>query len=117
MVAGILSSWPLWDLIRASLPSRSVSASRPPSFNHAFATAHNLRALAGRSVYTVGAMLGLSVKDSSLLALLLLSSFAFWVASRWSGRLSADRAMTIYSVGFSVAFVLLALLSGLSVMR
>jgi len=62
-------------------------------------------------------MLGLSAKDTSLLALLLLSGVAFGAAARWSGRLAADRAMVIYSVGFSVAFVLLALLSGLSVLR
>jgi hypothetical protein len=62
-------------------------------------------------------MLGLSAKDSWLLALLVLSSCAYWAAACWSGRLAADRAVVIYSVGFSVAFVLLALFSGLSVLR
>lgn len=65
----------------------------------------------------MGAMLGMSIKDTSLLALLLLSSGAYWAAARWDGRLAADRAVVIYSVGFSVAFVLLAVLSGLSVLR
>jgi len=62
-------------------------------------------------------MFGLSPKDSSLLALLLLSSCAFLAAARWSGRLPAGRTVLIYSVGFSLAFVLLALASGLAVLR
>ena len=62
-------------------------------------------------------MLGMSEKDTWMVALLGLSGAAFLAAARWPGRLTEGRAAMIYSVGFSLGFVLLALLSGLSVLR
>ena len=62
-------------------------------------------------------MLGLSPQDTWLAALLALSGGAFIIAARWSSRFSSDRALTAYSVGFSLAFVALALVAGLSLFR
>ena len=62
-------------------------------------------------------MEGLSPKDSWLVGLLLLSAFAYLVAARLSGRFATDRPMVIYAAGFSVAFVALALITGLAVFR
>jgi len=62
-------------------------------------------------------MLGLSPKDAWLIVLVLISTAGFLVAARWSGRLADGRPIVLYSVGFSVAFVLLALATGLAVLR
>ena len=62
-------------------------------------------------------MLGMSQKDTWMVALLGLSSAAFLAAARWPSRLTEGRAIVICSVGFSLGFLLLALLSGLSVLR
>ena len=62
-------------------------------------------------------MLGLSPKDASLIGLLLISALGFLAAARWSGRLADGRPIVLYSVGFSVAFVVLALATGLAVLR
>ena len=62
-------------------------------------------------------MLGLTAKDTWLLMLLALSAIAFTAAARWATLFAASRALVVYSVGFSLAFVVLALLSGLSVLR
>ncbi|HLY65191.1 MAG TPA: hypothetical protein VKU60_06645 [Chloroflexota bacterium] len=61
-------------------------------------------------------MLGLSPENSSLLPLVLLSAMAFLVAAR-APRLTGGRAAVIYSVGFSLAFLALAFLSGLTALR
>jgi len=62
-------------------------------------------------------MLGLTGKDTWTLLLLALSAIAFTAAARWYTLFAAGRALVVYSVGFSLAFVVLALLSGLSVLR
>ncbi|MBV9119309.1 MAG: hypothetical protein JOZ39_01270 [Chloroflexi bacterium] len=61
--------------------------------------------------------MSLSDRDTWLLALLGLSSLVFLAAARWPGRLPDGRALTVGSVGFSIGFVALALLSGLAVLR
>ncbi|HLQ32943.1 MAG TPA: hypothetical protein VK457_09660 [Chloroflexota bacterium] len=62
-------------------------------------------------------MLGLSPKDAWLVALLLISVGGYLAAARWSSRLADGRPIVMYSVGFSLAFVLLALATGLAVIR
>jgi hypothetical protein len=59
----------------------------------------------------------MSPKDIWLVGLLLLSCCAFLLAARWSGGIAGSRALVIYSVGFSIGFVILALISGLAVAR
>lgn len=61
--------------------------------------------------------MGFSAKDSWTLALLALSIVAFLAAAHCSERLAAGRAVIIGSVGFSLGFAVLALLSGLAVLR
>lgn len=62
-------------------------------------------------------MLGISPKDSSTLALLALSGVAFLVAARWPLSLASSRAVMVCSLGFSLGFMLLALVSGLAVLH
>ena len=62
-------------------------------------------------------MLGLSPKDAWLIGLVLISSGGFLVAARWSRQLADGRPMVIYSIGFSLAFVLLTLASGVALLR
>lgn len=61
-------------------------------------------------------MPGLSPKDASLVVLLLISIGAFAAAGRWAGHLSDGRAL-LFTVGFSVVFTVLAIVSGLAVLR
>ena len=62
-------------------------------------------------------MLGLSVKDSWMVTLIALSVGAFVAAARCPDNVALGRAIIPASVGFSLAFMLLALLIGLAVLR
>ena len=63
-------------------------------------------------------MFGLSPKDAWLAALLVLSCAAFAAAARWSRQLEDGRPpFMAYSVGFSLAFTLLALAAGVALYR
>jgi len=62
-------------------------------------------------------MLGLSPQQTWTVLLLALSMVAFAAAARWYRLLSTNRALFLYGVGFSLGFVALAVLSGLSVLR
>ncbi|HEY8694596.1 MAG TPA: hypothetical protein VIR57_17850 [Chloroflexota bacterium] len=62
-------------------------------------------------------MFGLSPKDAWLLALLAISCAAFLAAARWSRQLEDGRPIVMYSIGFSLAFAVLALLAGLAALR
>jgi ketol-acid reductoisomerase len=61
-------------------------------------------------------MLALSAKDSWLIVLILISIGGFVFAARLAPRLTEGRA-ALYSVGFSLAFTLLALAAGIAVLR
>ncbi|HLG73120.1 MAG TPA: hypothetical protein VK009_22080 [Chloroflexota bacterium] len=61
-------------------------------------------------------MPALSPKDSWLVVLILISIAGFAAAARLSPRITEGRA-TLFSVGFSVAFTLLALAAGIAVLR
>ena len=63
------------------------------------------------------AMFGLSPKDAWLAALLVLSGAAFVAAARWSRQLEDGRPFMVCSVGFSLAFTLLALAAGVALYR
>jgi hypothetical protein len=62
-------------------------------------------------------MLGLSLQAAWLIGLLLISSLGFLAAARWADRLTDGRPIVFFSVGLSVAVVLLALASGILVLR
>ena len=52
-----------------------------------------------------------------MLSLLALSCVAFLAAARWHSAFAGLRSLVIYSVGFSLGFVALAVLSGLAVIH
>lgn len=62
-------------------------------------------------------MFGLSPNGTWLAALLVLSCAAFVAAARWSRQLEDGRPFMMYSVGFSLAFTLLALAAGMALYR
>jgi len=62
-------------------------------------------------------MLGLPPKDVWLAGLILASIGAFAATARFAGRLSDPRAIIAGSIGFSLLFTALALVSGLAVLR
>lgn len=62
-------------------------------------------------------MFGLSPKDTWLAALLVISCAAFVAAARWSRQLEDGRPIVMYSVGFSLAFAVLALATGVALYR
>jgi low temperature requirement protein LtrA len=62
-------------------------------------------------------MLGLPPADAWLAAMIVVSIGLFLATARWSRRLAEGRALTTYSIGVSLAFSLLAVLTGLALFR
>ncbi|GEM_PF-3666594 len=62
-------------------------------------------------------MVGLAPKDGWLLVLLVVCTLGFLAAARWSSRLTDGRPIVLYSVGFSLGFVVLVLATGILVLR
>ena len=62
-------------------------------------------------------MFGLPPNDAWLVALLAINCAAYAAAAVWSRQLEHDRPIVLYSVGFSLAFSLLALLAGVALFR
>jgi hypothetical protein len=62
-------------------------------------------------------MFGLSPKDAWLLALLVISCAAYLAAAVWWHQLEDGRPIVLYSIGFSLAFALLALATGMALLH
>lgn len=62
-------------------------------------------------------MFGLSPQNAWLAVFLVFSAGAFIATARWSHLFARDRSLILYSIGFSLAFMVAAVLAGLSLFR